>query len=158
MKIPSFKNPLKTLYEQDEHLWLTETIKLLKETRLEQLDIENLIEELEDLSKRDKNRVESFLRQIIIHLLLLQYWTTEYEYNYRHWQGEIATFRIQLDRALTINLKNYLLESQEEIYQDAVFIVTQKTGLSSEVFPSSCLYSLEQVLDKSYLPDRVVTD
>lgn len=154
MKIPSFKNPLKSIYEQDEHLWLTETIELLKENRLEQLDVENLIEELEDLSKRDKNRVESFLRQIIIHLLLLQYWTDEYEYNYRHWRGEIATFRIQLDRALTKNLKNHLLESQEEIYQEAVFIVTQKTGLSSEVFPSSCLYSLEQVLDKSYLPDN----
>jgi hypothetical protein len=66
MKISS----LKSLYEQDEHLWLTETIKLLKENRLEQLDIENLIEELEDLTKRDKNRVESFLRQITIHLLL----------------------------------------------------------------------------------------
>ena len=148
MKISS----LKSLYEQDEHLWLTETIKLLKENRLEQLDIENLIEELEDLTKRDKNRVESFLRQIVIHLLLLQYWTTEYEYNYRHWQGEIATFRIQLNRALTTNLKQHLLNNVEDIYKESVFIVNQKIGLNLDIFPSICPYSLEQLLDKNWLP------
>jgi len=152
MKITSFENPLKSLYEQDEHLWLIETIKLLKENRLERLDIENLIEELEDLSKRDKNRVESLLRQIIIHLLLLQYWTAEYEYNYRHWQGEIATFRVQLNRSLTTNLKQYLLENMGDLYQESVFIVTQKTGLSLQIFPLICPYSLEQLLNKSWLP------
>jgi hypothetical protein len=52
-------NQLKSLYEQDEYLWLTETIKLLKENRLTELDVENLIEELESLSKRDKNSVSS---------------------------------------------------------------------------------------------------
>jgi len=101
MEATSLKKSLKSLYEQDEHLWLLETIKLLKENRLEKLDVENLIEELNDLSKRDKNRVESFLRQIIIHLLLLQYWTTEYEYNYRHWQGKIATFGSDLNVVMT---------------------------------------------------------
>jgi hypothetical protein len=152
MKTYSMQSQLKSLYERDEHLWLTETIKLLRENRLAELDLKNLIEELEDLSKRDKNRVESFLRQIMIHLLLLQYWTEEYEYNQRHWTGEIATFRIQINRALTANLKKHLLENQEDIYQEAVFIVIQKTGLSSGIFPSSCPYSLEQVLDKNWLP------
>lgn len=75
MKKDTWLNQLQFLYEQDEHLWLTETIKLLKENRLAELDIQHLIEELEALSKRDKNRVESFLRQIIIHLLLWQYWS-----------------------------------------------------------------------------------
>lgn len=151
MTISSVKNSLKSLYEQDEHLWLTETIQLLRENRLEQLDIENLIGELEDLSKRNQNRVESFLRQVIIHLLLLQYWTTEYDYNYRHLQGEIASFRVQLNRALTTNLKQYLLENLEDIYQESIFIVNQKTGLDLQIFPAFCPYSLEQLLDKNWL-------
>jgi len=104
------------------------------------------------LTKRDKNRVESFLRQITVHLLWLQYWTTEYEYNYRHWQGEIATFRIQLNRALTTNLKQHLLDNVEDIYKESVFIVNQKTGLNLGIFPSICPYSLEQLLDKNWLP------
>ena len=156
MKTHPIQSQLKSLYEQDEHLWLTETIKLLRENRLAELDLENLIEELEDLSKRDKNRVESFLREIVVHLLLLQYWTEEYEYNHRHWQAEIATFRIQLNRALTTNLKKHLLENQEDIYQEAVFIVMQKTGLSSDIFPASCHYSLEEILDKDWLPEKIV--
>ncbi len=60
MKKDPWLNQLQYLYEQDKHLWLTETIKLLKENRLAELDIQHLIEELEALSKRDKNRVESF--------------------------------------------------------------------------------------------------
>jgi hypothetical protein len=83
---------------------------------------------------------------------LLQYWTAEHEYNYRHWQGEIATFRVQLNRYLTTNLKQHLLDNIGDIYQDSVFIVTQKTGLGLEIFPSICPYSLEQLLDKSWLP------
>ncbi|WP_107668105.1 DUF29 domain-containing protein [Cyanothece sp. BG0011] len=145
------KIQLKQLYETDENLWLEETIRLLRENCLEDLDLENLIEELESLGRRDKQRVESFLRQIIIHLLLLQYWTEEYDYNYRHWRGKIATFRVQLNKYLTTNLKNYLSEELESIYQDAVFIVIEKTGLNKSVLPEKCCYSLEELVDKNWL-------
>ncbi len=147
------KTQLKQLYETDENLWLEETIRLLKDNCLEDLDLENLIEELESLGRRDKHRVESLLRQIIIHLLLLQYWTEQYDYNHRHWRGEIATFRVQLNKYLTTNLKNYLSEELASIYQEAVFIVTEKTGLNKSVFTEKCCYSLEQLLDKSWFPN-----
>jgi hypothetical protein len=39
-----------------------------------------------------------------------------------------------------------------DIYQESIFIVTQKTGLSLQIFPSICPYSLEQLLDKNWLP------
>ncbi|MFN9555727.1 MAG: DUF29 domain-containing protein, partial [Dolichospermum sp.] len=70
-KIP---NQLQRLYEIDDYLWLEETIKLLKAKNLENLDLENLIEELESLGRNDLNKVRSLLRQIIIHILLLEYW------------------------------------------------------------------------------------
>lgn len=63
------------LYEKDNEKWLKITIKLLKEKRLTELDLDNLIEEFELLGRRDKLAVESLLEQIIRHLLLLQYWT-----------------------------------------------------------------------------------
>ncbi len=86
------QNNLKNLYEVDEHLWLEEIIKILRENRLYDLDLKNLIEELESLSKKDKNRVSSFLEQVIRHLLLLQYWTIEQERNKNHWRAEIKGF------------------------------------------------------------------
>ena len=60
------QNQLKNIYEIDEHLWLEETIKILKQKRLNDLDLENLIEELESFSKKDRNRISSFLEQISI--------------------------------------------------------------------------------------------
>ena len=62
---------LKQLYEIDENLWLEKTIELLKQKQFNELDLENLIEELISLGKRDLAKAKSLLRQIIIHLLLL---------------------------------------------------------------------------------------
>jgi GTP1/Obg family GTP-binding protein len=146
------QNQLKNLYETDEHLWLEETIKLLKENQLNDLDLENLIEELESLSKRDKNRVSSFLEQINRHLLLLQYWTTEQSSNQNHWRAEIQSFRTQLRKYLTTNLQNYLDNELKTIYQDALEYVRQKTGFSVD-FPEECPYTLEELLDKKWFKD-----
>ncbi len=77
---------LKQLYELDDSQWLGETISLLRNHQFQQLDLEHLIEELEDLGKEKKNAVASLLEQVIRHLLLLQYWTKETEYNTINWQ------------------------------------------------------------------------
>ena len=146
------KTDLKNIYEIDEHLWLEETIKLLRENRFNDLDLDNLIEELESLGRRDLNKVRSLLRQTIIHILLLQYWSQEYERNYRHWQGEIKTFRFELNNNLTTNLTNKLTEELQNIYESAVEFVEVKTGFQSKTFPNQCPYTLNQLLDKDWLP------
>ncbi|MBD2294681.1 DUF29 domain-containing protein [Anabaena sphaerica FACHB-251] len=141
---------LQSLYELDENLWLEETIILLKEKRFQDLDLNNLIEELEALGKRDKNAVASLLEQIIRHFLLLPYWTEEYEINGNYWQTEIIGFRNQLERLLTNNLQNYLHSKLEKIYRSALKYVKQKTRFKID-FPEDCPYTLEQLLDENYL-------
>ena len=117
---------LKQLYEIDDSQWLGETVSLLRNHQFSQLDLEHLIEELEDLGKEKKNAVASLLEQVIRHLLLLQYWTKEAEYNTIHWQEEIYNFRTQLGRKMTANLHNYLEEELNSIYQDALGFVKIK--------------------------------
>ncbi len=141
---------LKELYEIDDYLWIQETVKLLKEKKFNELDLENLIEELEDLGSEKRHKVESLLQQIIRNLLLLEYWHAEYERNYRHWQSEIVSFRDQLNKRLTTNFYNYLQENLSEIYEDARFYVVKKSGL--DTFPNSCPYTLDQLLDKYWFP------
>ncbi len=141
---------LKNLYETDDNLWLEQTIELLKQKQFNQLDLENLIEELISLGKRDLAKVKSLLRQIMIHILLLQYCQVEYERNYRHWLGEIKTFRYDLNNHLTTNLMNKLQDDLENIYQSAVDFVQVKTDLM--IFPEKCPYTLAQLLDDNYLP------
>ncbi|MGF1938216.1 MAG: DUF29 domain-containing protein [Nostoc sp. ChiQUE02] len=146
---------LKELYEIDDHLWLEETIKLLKTNHLEELDLENLIEELENLGRRDKAKVASLLEQIIRHLLLLQYWTEETQYNSGHWKAEIRSFRNQLKRNLTTNLYQYLENELASIYDDALGYVIEKTERKLDNLPQHCTYTLEQLLDINYLPENV---
>jgi len=143
-------NDLRKLYEIDDYQWLEETVSLLKKHQFQQLDLDNLIEELEELGREKKNAVASLLEQIIRHLLLLQYWTSESEYNAVHWQEEIYTFRTQLGRKITTNLRNYLEGELNSIYKDALGFVKIKT-LNSVIFPPECPYSLEQLLDRAWL-------
>ena len=142
---------LKTLYEIDDSLWLEETIELLKARRFDALDLENLIEELEDLGNEKKFRVASFLQQIIRHALLLQFWTREREYNQVHWKAEIVSFKDQLKRYLTTNLRKYLEQEFDNIYEDAVRYIRQKTD-NQVNFPDTCPYSLAELLDPNWLP------
>ena len=121
---------LKSLYDINNDQWLNITIKLLKENRLGELDVEHLIEELEELGRRDKLTVESFLEQIMRHLLLLQYWTEQKDYNANHWQAEIMSFRTQINEYLTTNLRKHLYNNQRKVYQKALRYVRQKTGYS----------------------------
>ena len=146
-------NELKQLYDVDDDQWLEQTINLLKNHQFQQLDLDNLIEELEDLGREKKNAVASLLEQIIRHLLLLQYWTTEAEYNAVHWQEEIYNFRIQLRRKITTNLRKYLEDELTSIYQDTLGFVKIKTT-NLVTFPTECPYSQEQLLDRSWLPNQ----
>jgi len=143
---------LKELYEVDDNLWLEETVKLLKQNRFNELDLENLIEELESLARRDKLAMASLLEQVIRHLLLIEYWHDERERSYRHWRSEITSFRGQLNRRMTTNLYHYLAENVNSIYRYGRKYVVDKSGLNT--FPENCPYTLEQLLDEDWFPHQ----
>ena len=142
----------KKLYDLDSYLWIEKTIEVLKTQNLNDLDTENLIEELESLGRRDFNKVRSLLRQIMIHLLLLEYWSEEYDRNHRHWRGEIVAFRDDLQENLTTTLKNKLIQEIGQIYSVDLNVVTNKTGLFEGNIPLDCPYSFQQLLDKNWYP------
>jgi hypothetical protein len=141
---------LKTLYKSNYLQWLEETIKCLRARQLAEVDYENLIEELEDLAKNEKRRVRSLLEQIIRHLLLCQYWDLEKPRNANHWSAEIISFRNQINEDLSANLRNHLEDNFSIIYANALDYVKAKTQLTH--LPELCPYTLEQILDKNWLP------
>ncbi|MCC5609054.1 DUF29 domain-containing protein [Nostoc sp. CHAB 5834] len=141
---------IKTLYESNYLQWLEETIKCLRARQLEEVDYENLIEELENLAKNEKRRVRSLLEQIIRHLLLYKYLDLEKSINANHWEAEIISFRNQLNEDLSANLRQHLEENFSITYSNALDYVKTKTKLSN--LPELCPYTLEQILDKNWLP------
>ncbi|WP_392532717.1 DUF29 domain-containing protein [Nostoc sp. C117] len=102
------KIPTQILYEQDYQLWLETTLKQLQERDLDRLDWEHLIEEIAAFGNEQKHKLESYLLQLLKHLLLYQHWSLPDCKN--HWEVEIDNFRVEL-RKLTKskNLYNYLL-------------------------------------------------
>jgi hypothetical protein len=144
----------KKLYDTDYNLWVLETVNKLEKKDLDSLDWNNLIEEVLDLSRRDKRKLESLLMRLIEHLLILHYWDLEKERNRGHWQREIINFRKQIKRILkdSPSLKPYLQDVFEECYQHGRQIASQRTGLFLDTFPQKPIAPLEQILDENWLP------
>lgn len=133
------------MHEVEYDSWLTSQIELLRDRNFEKLDVINLIEELEALVRGEKSAVESFAYQIILHLLLIDFWHEESEWNRRHWRSEIDAFQFQLNNKLTTNLKTHLGDRLDFIYSKARKGAISKTGLT-ERFPLTTPYTLSRIL------------
>ena len=143
----------KDLYEQDYLAWLEETAKQLRQRQTDVLDWEHLGEEIEALGNEQRHKVDSYLLQLLIHLLLYQYWPEERQRCARGWQDEIGNFRVELELLLeSKTLYNYFLTRIAVIYPKAVKRVRQKSQLPAAIFAESCPYSPEQILDSDFLP------
>ncbi|WP_139266660.1 DUF29 domain-containing protein, partial [Cylindrospermopsis raciborskii] len=62
-----------TLYEQDFALWSEKMADLIVRKCFDELDITNLVEEIRDLSKRERDRLFSSMHLILHHLLKWDY-------------------------------------------------------------------------------------
>ena len=147
------KSSTKTLYDTDYNLWVLETVKHLESKDFESVDWENLIEEVSDLSRRDKKKLKSLLRNLFEHLLKLKYWESAIKDNKPHWEGEIINFRKQIKDELkdSPSLKSYLKEIIEECYQDGREIASRRSQLPLSTFPEQPIANFEQVLDENWL-------
>jgi hypothetical protein len=147
-------NNIKSLYEQDYFLWLEETYKMLENDQIKELDFLHLKEEIFSLGNEQRRKVDSYLRQLLIHLLLYQYWDSEKDRCAKGWQNEIDNFRFELELLLrSRTLYNYFLQEIEEIYVKSRRQAIKKSELPSNLFPESCPFSADALLDPEFLPD-----
>ena len=142
----------KTLYEQDFDLWIEETINLLKNRQLEQIDYEHLIEEIEDMGGNRKDALESNLEQVLIHLLKWKYQPSK---RTNSWQYSIAEHSTRLNKAFmkSPSLKRYFDEVLVSCYKTARMLASKQTGLSVTTFPINLPFTKENILDPDYLPE-----
>ncbi|WP_017293788.1 DUF29 domain-containing protein [Geminocystis herdmanii] len=142
------------LYDTDYNLWILETVKKLENKDFNSVDWDNLIEEVLDLSKRDKRKLESLLIKLIEHLLILGYWQSEKERNKGHWEREILNFQQQIIRELedSPSLKNHLKNKFLDCYQKGCKLASKHSQLPLNTFPENPIAPLEQILDENWLP------
>jgi Domain of unknown function DUF29 len=142
----------RSLYERDFCLWVEEQARLLREGRLDQLDLANLVEEIEDLSIGEKKAVESNLVVVLKHLLKHRFQPGRRS---RSWLSSIAEHRRRLrnDLKTSPSLRPYARERFEQCYQDSRRQALIETGLEPDTLPVAPPWSLEQTLDPEFLPD-----
>lgn len=142
---------LNVLYDTDFNLWVETQVMALKEQRLEGIDLSNLIEEVEDLAKRDKRALRSHLKGLLMHLLKWQFQSSKRSSS---WKASISNARIEIADILldSPSLKNYLPTIVDQVYVSARILAADETSLAITLFPDGCPYSLTQVLDLDFLP------
>ena len=129
--------------------WLLEQAQLLRDRDFQHLDIDNLVEEIEALVRGEKSSVEQFAYLIMLHLLLIEYWHEQSEWNRNHWEAEITGFRLQLNNKLTTNLRKHLAQRLDFLYGKAYQAAVKKTksSINGDRFPQERKYSLEDIID-----------
>ena len=151
------EQPLKTqqspsLYEQDFYQWTQQMAAILRNGRLEQLDIENIAEEIESLGRSDRRELKSRLTVLLMHLLK---WHYQPEQRSNSWRATITEQRIRILDLLSESpsLVSYLKSEVDRCYSNAKALAADETGLAPTTFPQDCPYLLTEVLEQTPLTD-----
>jgi hypothetical protein len=133
----------KTAYDNDIIQWVEKQVSLIKEKRYAEVDWVNILEEIEDLSKLERDRFLSSIRLIIQHLLK---WEYQPEKRSKSWKITITRERNNLKRYLrdTPSLKRYW-QDLAKVYRDGRADAANETGISDWEFPDNCPYTSEQI-------------
>jgi hypothetical protein len=145
------KNKAQTLYEADYVLWIANTVRSLRSQAYEAVDWENLVEEIEDMGRRERQSLESNFIVLVLHLLK---WQFQPEQRSGSWESSIIEHRRRVHRSLqdSPSLHPYLVSNVSECYAEAVKQAKAETGLPIETFPPQCPYDLAEMLQADFLP------
>ncbi|MEA5621310.1 DUF29 domain-containing protein [Cronbergia sp. UHCC 0137] len=137
---------VRTLYETDFNLWLEQTACLLKEGKLDQLDIENLLEEIEGMSRSEKDALESNLIRVFQHLLK---WNYQPQKRSPSWSYTIIEHSRRLNKAFknSPSLKRHFDSVFDECYYEACKAAAVETQSLLATFPELCPFSKSDVLN-----------
>ena len=136
-------------YDQDFALWVEENIVLLKAKNYDAVDWENLIEEVEGLTRSDKRELENRLITLFEHALKRRY--VSLPDCYRGWEVTLKRTQKQLRRVLkdSPSLRNYFVSIIEECYQDALINMRDEYDA---IFPDRLPFSgdIDQLLTEKF--------
>ena len=140
------------LYDADFHAWTAEQARLLRAGDVHRADLANIVEEIEALGRSERAAVRSAFRLVALHLLKLLF---QKERAGRSWYGTIARERSNAAALLedSPSLKPQRAELFARAYREARKEAAAETGLPLSAFPAEPPFTLEQLLDETYLPD-----
>jgi hypothetical protein len=139
-------------YQQDFYGWLLESADLLRKKQFSELDIEHIAEELEGMARSDKRQLINRLAVLLAHLLK---WQFQPAFRSKSWQRTIKEQRKRITLLLqdSPSLKHELDTKVQDAYEIAILSAANETNLDEDIFPSSCEYDIEEILNAEFYPD-----
>ena len=141
-----------SLYDRDFFAWANEQAGLLRTGRLSEADIDHIAEEIESIGKAEKRELVRRLKVLLMHLLKWRFQPTGRSTS---WRLTIEEKRSEVVDHLADNpsLKAQLPETMASAYGNAILAAARETGLDRAIFPASCPWSYEQVVEPAFWPD-----
>ena len=139
-------------HDKDVYGWAIHTAQLLKDKKMNELDFDNIIEEMEALGRSEKYELINRLSLVISHLLKWQYQPTMRGHS---WIYSIKEQRKQSKIHLKDNpsLKSKLDEILRDAYDVAISKAAKETALDETAFPQECPYTFEQIANDEFYPE-----
>ena len=143
---------MSSLYDIDYNRWALEQAAALKAGRFQELDLIHLVEEIEDMSKRQRHAIKSQLIRLLFHLLKWQYQHTQRSAN---WVSSIQDARTEIDLIIedSPSLQGYPAEVLESAYQKARRKDPENPAIDPAQFPPTCPWTAAQVLADEFWPE-----
>lgn len=143
-----------TGYEEDFALWSAEQAALIRAGKFERVDLDNVAEEIESLGRSDKREIRSRLRVLIMHLLK---WERQPAERSRSWAATINDQRREILELLdeSPSLRPYPASIYAKQYPQARQAASDETTIYPHLFPETCPYTIEQILDTDFLPGEL---
>jgi hypothetical protein len=139
------------LYDRDALAWSERQAALLRRVargeRVNDVDWDHVVEEIEDVGISELNAVQSYLDQMLSHLLKVHGWPELDSGHY--WRSEILAFQTVLERRFAPSMRQRI--DLAKIYNRAKrqIDLMRYTGKPALAPPGVCPVSLDQLLTAS---------
>jgi hypothetical protein len=145
-------SPQPVRFEDDYCAWVEQQVALLREGRLDAIDVENIAEELADMGTSERVRVESALKVLIMHMLK---WDQQPEKHSRSSAFTIAEQRRRISKWMrqSPSLKRRVDEMVADGYANARAWAAYEALLPEEDFPRDCPYSWDDIMTRPFATD-----
>jgi len=149
MSVPKFR-PVRITARQDYAEWCESQARALRECRWDGLDVTDLADELEAMSRAERRSLESALAIVLLHLLKEMYQPKRRTKSWGYSVTEHARRVVRLvGESPSLKSQSGWDESLVEAYDTARLRAASETGLDLESFPPSLTADVNRLLDEA---------
>ncbi len=139
-------------YETDFYGWANEQAALLRSGQLSAADVENIAEEIESMGRSEKRELVIRLTVLLVNLLK---WKYQPKGRCSSWETTIKVQRNRIVDHMRDNpsLKPQIPDALERANRDAVLEAAEQTKLPEAMFPASCAWAYDEMIDPNFWPE-----